>query len=58
MDEESRIIKENAIKLAWHMRGSVTYNDLLNMCPAEREAIAKLIDSNLETTKKTGLPFF
>jgi len=40
------------------MRGGITYNDVLNMSQYERECITKLIESNLETTKKTGLNFF
>ena len=40
------------------MRGGVTYEDVLNMSSEERKLISELIDSNLETTKKTQLPFF
>lgn len=40
------------------MRGGATYEDVLNMSNAERELISKLVDDNLETTKKTQLPFF
>lgn len=40
------------------MRGGVTYDELMNMSIVEREIIAKIIDENLETTKKSGLAFF
>ena len=40
------------------MRGGVSYEDVLNMCESEREAISQIIDENLETTKKTQMPFF
>ena len=40
------------------MRGGVSYVDVLNMSTEERKAISKLIEENLETTKKSGLPFF
>jgi hypothetical protein len=40
------------------MRGGVTYIDLLNMSSREREIIYKLVEENLETTRKTQLPFF
>lgn len=40
------------------MRGGVSYEDILNMSTTERQAIAKLIEENLETTKNTKLPFF
>ena len=44
--------------MAWYMRGGVTYEDILNMSLSEREAINKIIESNLETTKTSKLPFF
>lgn len=40
------------------MRGGVSYEDVLNMSESEREAISQIIDENLETTKKTQMPFF
>ena len=44
--------------MAWYMRGGVLYEDILNMSAEERKAIQSIIDNNLETTKKTQLPFF
>lgn len=44
--------------MAWYMRGGATYEDVLNMSSAERDLLKELIDGNLETTKKSGLPFF
>jgi hypothetical protein len=40
------------------MRGGATYEDILNMSSEERKEINALVESNLETTKKTQLPFF
>ena len=40
------------------MRGGVSYEDVLNMSIHERDAITEIINENLETTKKTQLPFF
>lgn len=51
-------IKANCFRLSWYMRGGATYNDVMNMSSVEREMINKLIDENLETCKKSGLPFF
>jgi hypothetical protein len=51
-------IKKSAMTMAWYMRGGATYEDILNMSTTEREALKELIDNNLETTKKSGLPFF
>jgi len=44
--------------MAWYMRGGATYTDILNMSSDERNALNELIESNLETTKKTQMPFF
>lgn len=51
-------IKDSALKFSWYMRGGVTYEDILNMSPHERETIGKIVEENLETTKKTQMPFF
>lgn len=44
--------------MAWYMRGGLTYDQALQLSVAERKIIGELIKSNLETTKKSGLPFF
>lgn len=58
MEKECEDIKKNALKMSWYMRGGATYNDIMNMSVMERQAINKIIDDNLETTKKSQLPFF
>ena len=40
------------------MRGGVTYDEAMQMSQAERDIIDGIIKENLETTKKSGLPFF
>ena len=40
------------------MRGGVTYSEASTMGPQEREIVSQLVKENLETTKKTGQPFF
>jgi hypothetical protein len=58
MELECAAIKKNALSMSWYMRGGVTYEDVLNMSSEEREEIKKIIDSNLDITKKSQLPFF
>ncbi len=58
MEKECAAIKKNALTLAWYMRGGATYEDVMNMSSAERISISEIIENNLETTKKTNLPFF
>jgi hypothetical protein len=40
------------------MRGGVTYSEALEMGSSDRGIIGNIIKDNLETTKKTGQPFF
>ena len=40
------------------MRGGLTYDQTMALGTQERELINTLITENLETTKKSGLPFF
>jgi hypothetical protein len=58
MEKECADIKKSALSLTWYMRGGVQYTDVLNMSYEERVMISKLVESNMETTKKTQLPFF
>lgn len=57
-EKECNAIKNNALTMAWYMRGGASYEDILNMSPQERSQISELISSNLETTRKTQMPFF
>lgn len=58
MWREAMEIKYNAQRLAWYMRGGLSYTDILNLSSDELNNINKIIESNLETTKKSNLPFF
>lgn len=40
------------------MRGSISFEEAHYLSFEEREIIAALIKDNLETTKKSGMPFF
>lgn len=57
-EEETNKIRKSALQLSWYMRGGATYEDVLNMSVTERKFITNIIDDNMETTKKSGLPFF
>ena len=46
------------MKMAWMMRGGMTYEDVLNLSIVERQMISELVKENYETTKKSGLPHF
>jgi hypothetical protein len=58
MEKECIEIKKSSLSLSWYMRGGVTYTDILNMSSEERKNLSDIVNGNLETTKKSGLPFF
>lgn len=58
MDTEATGIRREAVRMSWYMRGGLTYEQILNLSWDERVQINELIKDNLETTKKTNLPFF
>lgn len=56
-DKEAKAIKKDVLKMCWYMRG-LSYSEAMNLSWEEREIVGEIIKENLETTKKTGLPFF
>lgn len=58
MDKQTVDIRREALQLSWYMRGGITYDQALQLSVSERTLISELIKENLETTKKSGLPFF
>jgi hypothetical protein len=58
MEKEANGLRQEALRLAWYMRGGMAYEQALQLSYAERNFVSSLIGENLETTKKTGLPFF
>jgi hypothetical protein len=58
MEKDVDSIRQEALKMSWYMRGGITYNQALQLSANERKFIGTLIKENLETTKKSGLPFF
>lgn len=57
-DSQVRSIKKNLLTMVWHMRGGVTYEEIISMSVNERTLIAKIVEEHMETTKKSGMPFF
>lgn len=44
--------------MTWYMRGGLTYDEAMALSFHEREIIGEIIKKNMETTEKSGLPFF
>jgi len=58
MEKETQNIRQDILKLCWYMRGGVTYDEAMQMGQVDRNLINEIVKENLETTKKSGLPFF
>lgn len=57
-EEDTNKIRKSSLQLSWYMRGGASYDDIMNMSSVERKMISGIVDDNMETTKKSGLPFF
>ena len=57
-DKQTKALKEEALRMCWHMRGGLTYTESMHLSHTERELINKIIKDNIETTKASGLPYF
>lgn len=58
LDKESKAVKKDLLKMCWYMRGGLTYDEAFYLGTHERAIINDIIKDNLETTKKSKLPFF
>jgi hypothetical protein len=58
LEDESKALKKELYKLAWFMRGSLTFEQAYMLDVADREIIGEIVKENLETTKESQLPFF
>jgi hypothetical protein len=57
-DTEVRTISKEATDIAWYSRGSLMWSDAFALSPDQRKIWNDMIKDHLETTKKSGLPFF
>lgn len=58
MENSAKQFKHELFKITWYMRGGVTIGDLYHMSFEDRTIIGDIIKENLETTKRTGMPFY
>ena len=58
MENGQKEVKSEIMKLCWYMRGSVTLDEGYNLSYEDRAIIGDIVKENLETTKKSGMPFF
>jgi hypothetical protein len=58
MEGEQKELKTELTRIAWYMRGGVTLDEAYTMSYEDRQIAGSIIKENLETTKKSGMPFF
>jgi hypothetical protein len=58
MEREAKARKDDILRICWYMRGSLSYSEGMMLSRTDQEIINKIIKDNLETTKKSNLPFF
>ena len=58
MDDQAKLIKAEAMRSVWYMRGGLSFKESMNLSQDEREIIVEIVKANMETTKESGLPFF
>lgn len=58
LENESKALRKEILKMCWFMRGGLTYDEAMCLSQSEREAIASIVEENLEISKKSGLNFF
>lgn len=51
-------IKDEILRFCWYMRGGLSYSDAIMLSLEDRKIISNIIKDNLETAKKSGMPFF
>jgi len=57
-DSQTKNLKLEIMKICWFMRGGMSWTEALNLSPDERAIASQLVKENMDTTKKTGQPFF
>ena len=58
MENQQKEIKSEVMKLCWYMRGGMTLDEGYNASYEDRVLVNDIVKENLETTKKSGMPFF
>jgi len=58
LESYQKELKAELFKICWYMRGSITLDEAYNLCNEDKSLIGDIIKENLETTKKSGMPFF
>jgi len=58
MEKETKALKHELFKICWFMRGSLSITEAYDLSTEDVDIMNKIIKDNLETTKKSQMPFF
>ena len=58
MEQEAKDFKKRLLELCWYMRGGLAFSEVMQMGVNDLGLINDIVKDNLETTKKSGMPFF
>ena len=58
LEKETKAMRTEILKLCWYMRGALSYEEGMLLSFVDRDIISSIIKDNMETTQKSGLPFF
>ena len=56
METETKQLKHLLFRLCWYMRGGLSLNEAYQLPPQDRDIINKVVEENVENTKKAGMP--
>jgi len=57
MENETKQIKDDCMRLVWYMRGGVSLTDMMwRLSFEDRQIMNRIVKDNIETTNKTKLP--
>ena len=57
-EKQSKALKEDVLRICWYMRGGISYSEAMLLSLEDRKIINNIVKDNLETAKKSGMPFF
>ena len=57
-EKDQKELKKEVINLSWFMRGGLTLDEAYILSHEDRTIISDMVKDHLETTKKSGLPYF
>ena len=58
METEIKALKDQLYRFCWYMRGGLSFSEAHDLTFEDREIVAKIVESNLDVAKETGMPFF